>query len=174
VALGDKTAFRKLYEALGTRVYNTALSFTKHPQDAEDITQEVFARVFRSAAKFKGGSTVATWVYRIAVNASLSHVERKKKRSIFRRTEELPDTPDFDHPGVLLEKKEQARLLFKVIDTLPPNQRTAFILSYVEELPRQEVADVMELSLKAVESLLMRGKKNLREKLKKMYPPRRK
>ena len=61
-----------------------------------------------------------------------------------------------------------------VIDSLPENQRTAFILSFIEGLPRQEVADIMEMSLKAVESLLQRGKKKLREKLAKMYPDRRK
>jgi RNA polymerase sigma-70 factor (ECF subfamily) len=61
-----------------------------------------------------------------------------------------------------------------VIDTLPDNQKTAFILSFVEDLKRQEVADIMEMSLKAVESLLQRAKASLREKLEKMYPDRRK
>jgi len=174
VAQGDSTAFRALYDALGSRVYNTALGFTKHPQEAEDIAQEVFVKVFRSAGKFNGQSAVMTWVYRITVNTALSHLERRQKRAGIGVHEDAPDPPDFDHPGVLLENKELARYLFRVIDTLSDNQKTAFILSYVEELSRQEVADIMELSLKAVESLLMRAKKNLRKKLKHLDPNRRK
>ena len=80
---------------------------------------------------------------------------------------------DFEHPGVLLENKENAKALFKVIDTLPETQKTAFILSYIEDMPRQEVADVMETSLKAVESLLQRAKGNLKKKIENMYPHRR-
>lgn len=83
------------------------------------------------------------------------------------------DVPDFEHPGVLMENKENTKALFKAIHTLPNQQKTAFILSFVEELPRQEVADVMEVSLKAVESLLQRAKKNMRPELEKLYPHRR-
>ena len=75
---------------------------------------------------------------------------------------------------MLLEKRESSKILFQVIDTLPDSQKTAFILSFVEELPRQEVADIMEISLKATESLLQRAKNNLRNKLKNKYPDRRK
>ncbi|MEZ4850473.1 MAG: sigma factor-like helix-turn-helix DNA-binding protein [Bacteroidia bacterium] len=60
------------------------------------------------------------------------------------------------------------------MDCLPDSQKTAFILSYIEDLPRQEVANIMEISLKAVESLLQRAKKNMRSELEKLYPHRRK
>ena len=75
---------------------------------------------------------------------------------------------------MLLENKENAKALFQVIDTLPDQQKTAFILSYMEDLPRKEVAAIMDTSLKSVESLLQRAKNNLRKKLKKLYPNRRK
>ncbi len=81
---------------------------------------------------------------------------------------------DFDHPGVILENKEKAKYLFKAIESLPATQKTAFILSFIEELPRQEVADIMQTSLKAVESLLQRAKKNLRLRLERMAPKRKK
>lgn len=77
---------------------------------------------------------------------------------------------DFQHPGVLLENKEKAQYLFSVIETLAEAQKTAFILSFVEGLPRQEVADIMETSLKSVESLLQRAKANLKKKLIEIYP----
>lgn len=74
------------------------------------------------------------------------------------------------HPGILLENKEKSKILFDFIYQLPENQKTAFILSLVEDLPRQEVADVMEISLKAVEGLLQRAKENLRKKIISDYP----
>jgi len=171
---GDMKAFKELYELFSSKVYNTAISYVKNEQDAEEITQDVFTNVFRSAVKFKGDSAVSTWIYRITVNTSLNYIKKKKRFSIFNFGIGKMDQPDFEHPGVILENKENAKVLFSVIDTLPENQKTAFILSFVEGLPRQEVADIMEMSLKAVESLLQRGKKNLRLKLEKIYPHRRK
>ncbi len=173
VANGDRKAFHQLYELYSDKVYNTALSYVQNEQDAEEITQDVFTNVFRKAASFKGEATVSTWIYRITINTSLNHIKRKKRLSFLSFGISQPEKPDFEHPGIILEHKEHAKALFKVIDTLPESQKTAFILSFVEELPRQEVADVMEVSLKAVESLLQRAKKNLRNKLENLYPDRR-
>ena len=95
--------------------------------------------------------------------------------SLFRSESSEPpiDIPHFDHPGVVLEQKEKARTLFKAIESLPEQQKTAFILSFLEELPRQKVAEIMQVSLKAVESLLQRGKGNLRLRLEDFYEGRR-
>ena len=174
IARGDRAAFQQFYALFSDKVYNTALTYVQNKQDAEEITQDVFSKIFKSAAKFKGNAAVSTWVYRITINTSLNQIKRKKRFSFLKFGETQQDLPDFEHPGVLLENKENAKALFKVIDTLVDSQKTAFILSFVEDLPRQEVADVMDISLKAVESLLQRGKKNLREKLEKIYPERRK
>lgn len=174
VAEGDSNAFRQLYGLYAEKVYNTALSYAQNGQDAEEIAQDVFTSIFRYAGNFKGESAVNTWIYRITVNTSLNHLKKKKRFSFLKFGNTEPDPPDFEHPGVLLENRENAKILFKVINTLPENQKTAFILSYVEDLPRQEVADIMELSLKAVESLLQRAKASLRKKLDNHYPNRRK
>ncbi len=174
VAAGDRNAFRQLYGLYADKVYNTALSYAQNEADAEEITQDVFTSIFRYAANFKGDSAVGTWIYRITVNTSLNHLKRKKRFSFLKFGDIDAGRPDFEHPGVLMENKENAKILFKVIDALPENQKTAFILSYVEDLPRQEVADIMALSLKAVESLLQRAKANLRRRLDHHYPGRRK
>lgn len=174
VANGDRRAFKQLYELFSDKVFNTALSYAQNKQDAEEITQDVFSSIFRNAGKFKGDAAVSTWIYRITVNTSLNHVKRKNRFSFLRFGEHKTDNPDFEHPGVLLEKKENAEVLFKLIDTLPESQKVAIILSFVEELPRQEVADIMEISLKAVESLLQRAKGSLRKKLENPYPDQRK
>ena len=174
IAEGNQEAFQKLYQSFAGKVYNTAISYLQNKEDAEEVTQDVFTNIYKNATKFQGDAALSTWIYRITVNTSLNAIKRKKRLSFLKFGEQSKDLPDFEHPGILMEKKEAAKTLFKVIDTLPPNQKTAFILSFVEELPRQEVADIMELSLKAVESLLQRAKVNLRTKLEKQYPHRRK
>lgn len=174
IAGGDLGAFRELYGLYCDKVYNTAISYTQNAPDAEEVTQDVFTNIFLNASKFKGQAALSTWIYRITVNTSLNHIKSKKRFSFLTFGSPSMDEPDFDHPGILLEKKEHARTLFKVINSLPANQKTAFILSFVEGLSRQEVADIMEMSLKAIESLLQRAKNNLREKLENVYPERRK
>ena len=148
---------------------------------AEDITQEVFITVFKSILSFNEKSALSTWIYRITVNKSLDHLRaknRQKRQGIFSRIfnteEDVPDPPVFDHPGILLERKEDARYLFEAIETLPDNQKTVFILTQIEELPQKEIAEIMNLSIKAVESLLQRAKANLRKKLSSIYDRRNK
>lgn len=171
---GDQEAFALLYERYSARVYNVALSYTKNVEEAEEITQDVFVKLYNSPSDFRGASTFGTWIYRITVNASLNHVKKRNRFALLKKNMDASESVDFHHPGVLMENKENAAALYKVIDCLPNNQKTAFILSYIEDLPRKEVADVMETTLKAVESLLQRAKKNMRLELKKIYPNRRK
>ncbi|UBM60166.1 RNA polymerase sigma factor [Marinilongibacter aquaticus] len=174
IARGNKEAFRQIYSLYNEKVFNTVISYTQNEADAEEVTQDVFLRIHKYAENFKGESAPSTWIYRIAVNASLNFIKKKKRFSFFQLGKEAETKTDFVHPGAQLEKREEVQILFKYINTLPENQKTAFILSFVEELPRQEVADIMKLSLKAAESLLQRAKANLRIKLEKVYPERRK
>jgi len=171
---GKEQAFTELYQLYAAKVYNTALSYTKNEEEAEEITQDVFVKIFKSIRKFKGNSSVSTWIYRITTNTSIDHVNKRKRYRNLKN--ELPDGEkvDFNHPGVLLENKEMSATLYQVMDCLADSQKTAFILSYIEGLPRQEVASIMETSLKAVESLLQRAKKKMRPELEKIYQNRRK
>jgi RNA polymerase sigma factor (sigma-70 family) len=174
IAQGDRNAFQQLYGQFAEKVYNTALSYVQDQQAAEEVTQDVFMTVFRNAMKFRGDAALGTWIYRITVNTSLNFIKKKRRFSFLQLGHEDKDQPDFEHPGIEMEKQEHAKMLFWAIDTLPAQQKTAFILSFVEELPRQEVADIMEISLKAAESLLQRAKKNLRDKLGDYFQDRRK
>ncbi|MEZ4776899.1 MAG: RNA polymerase sigma factor [Bacteroidia bacterium] len=174
IAARDEQAFAVLYELYSDKIFNTSLSYTKSIEDAEEITQDVFLKIYKSASSFQGASSVSTWIYRIAVNTSLNYLKKKKRFTFFKHPLTSAQFVDFEHPGVLLQNKENAIALYKAIECLPSNQKTAFILSFIEELPRQEVADIMETSLKAVESLLQRAKKNMRSELEKNYPDQRK
>ena len=174
IANGNKKVFSTLYKQFSEKVYNTALSYTKNTEDAEEITQDVFVKVYKGAAAFKGKSSLNTWIYRITVNTSLNYVKKRNRFDFFKNALTTLQSIDFEHPGVKLENKENAAALYKAMDCLPVKQKTAFILSYIEDLPRQEVANIMTTSLKAVESLLQRAKKNMRSELEKLYPYRRK
>lgn len=172
---GDGIAFKHLVETRQNLVYNTVLGFLQSTEDAEDVTQDVFIKVFESIQQFKGESALSTWVYRVAVTSALEYIRRKKRKKRFgflspilgEDNEPTLDLPDFYHPGVHLDNKEKASILFKSIKELPENQQIAFILNKVEGLSYQEVAEIMKTSLSAVESLLHRAKTNLRETLKK-------
>jgi RNA polymerase sigma factor (sigma-70 family) len=176
-AEGDIVSFQKLYVAFCDRVFNTAISHLQNQQDAEETTQDVFIEIFRSAGNFKYDSTVSTWIYRIAVNKCLDRLryQKRKKRfalvaSIFGIDGSLKhDKAGFEHPGTTLENKDKSVFIFKAIDLLPEQQKTAFVLAFIEQLPRQEIADVMNLSLKATESLLQRAKVSLRKELAVFY-----
>ena len=173
IASGDREAFRKLYDIFQSRVYNTCLSYLQNAEDAEETTQDVFVDVYQSAASFRQRSTVSTWIYRIAINKCLDKLRYRnsKKRfafisSLFGNSGNLVhDPPDFHHPGIRMENKEQAATLFTMIRRLPTNQQTAFILKHVEGLSQKEIGAIMELTQNAVESLLQRAKVNLRKYL---------
>lgn len=174
---GDQEAFKQLVEGHQDKTYSICLGYLQNQEDAEDVAQEVFIEVFRSAKKFKVESTLTTWIYRIAVNKCLEHLRRikTKKRfgflsSLFGKEELLGERhSDFEHPGVKLENKERAAILMKHIESLPENQRTAFQLHKMQDMSYQEVAQVLNTSLSSVESLMFRAKKNLQKSLKEYY-----
>ncbi len=159
-------------------VYNTVLGYLQNAEDAEEVTQDVFIEIHQSLHKFKAESSLKTWIYRIAINKSIDFLKysKRKKRfgmmtSIFIGTSLEPAhiTPNFFHPGVALEQKEQSAILFKAINSLPESQKTAFILAKVEGLSNVEIAEIISKSVGSVESLLSRAKENLKIKLEDYY-----
>ncbi|MEN9525288.1 MAG: hypothetical protein RLZZ256_672 [Bacteroidota bacterium] len=167
----EEESFRWLVENYQAPVYNTVLGIVQSASDAEDIAQEVFIQIFRSIDQFKGESKLSTWVYRIATTKSLDFLRSKKskKRFAFLHRLGLPgedremDIPEFHHPGVAAEQKETAALLFRAIAKLPDNQKTAFILTRLEQLSHAETSNIMKITVPAVESLLHRARINLKK-----------
>lgn len=171
---GEEAAFRRVVERYGSRVLNTCLGMVRSVEDAEDLTQEVFVQVFERRAQFRGDARLGTWIYRITVNLCLAAHRRARRQKRFAFLTSIwgedgvalrHDVPDYVHPGVLAERREEAVLLFQALEALPDKQRAAFTLAYVEGLPQAEVAAVLELSVGAVESLLQRAKQGLRQRL---------
>lgn len=172
----EKNNFEEIYNQYKLLVYTIALNYVQNISDAEEITQDVFVKVHQSVDKFKSNSSLKTWIYRITVNQSLDFIKQKNSKKRFfmfgRKSEnelEYNNSSNFEHPGILLENKEDAKLLFNTINTLPENQKTAFILTKVDGLSNGEVAKIMEVSISAIESLVFRAKNNLKEKLGKKF-----
>ena len=173
----DTDAFKAIVEAWQDMVFNTALGILQNIEDAEDVAQEAFIQAFESIASFKEESKFSTWIYRITVTKSLDHLRKKKTKKRFtflkslynEENGQMVDPPDFLHPGVKLENKENAKKLFKAMNKLAPNQKTAFVLNKMENLSYQEVAEIMDLSSSAVDSLLQRARQNLKKELREQY-----
>lgn len=154
-------------------VFSAVLGIIQDQQEAEDIAQEVFIQVFRSIGAFRGEARLTTWLYRIAITKALDRQRKKKIRQKIHaltawmgRGEELKEPVHFHHPGIQLEQKEKAAIVFRAIQRLPENQRICFLLIKTEGLSYQEVAAILQMNIKAVESLMHRAKENLRNRLK--------
>lgn len=174
----NKEAFAEFIKQHQPLVFNTALGIVQNHEDAEEIAQDVFIEVYQQYKNFKGDSSVSTWLYRITTNKCIDLLRKKKSKkryafitSLFtpESNEPITDAAHFVHPGVQAENKEKAAYLFKAIEQLPENQKTAYVLCEMEMLSYKEIADVMQVSVSSVEALMFRARQNLRKILEKAY-----
>ena len=174
---GKADAYKMLYEGYNRQIYNIALGFLPNQEDAEDIVQEVLIEIYRAAPAFRGDAKLSTWVYRITVNKSLELIRKRKRKKRFAFLTSLApgegvdakDNVKMNHPGLKLENKERAEVLYQAIESLSENQKIAFTLSQIDGMSYQEIQDTMGLSKSSVESLIFRARTNLKKKLKKFY-----
>lgn len=175
---GDQQAFRELVERHKLSVLNLCLRFVGNRQDAEDLAQEAFMRVFQAAPNYEIKAAFTTWLYRITVNLCLNHQRHKKILRFFSLEQpkaahhssqpRLPDFPDKQRPDTDYEKKELQSIVQQAIQSLPENQRSVLILHRYQDLSYKEIAEVLGTSVSAVESRLHRAKESLRKKLESM------
>ena len=174
--LGEEPAFKILVETYQNRVYSSVLNILQNAVEAEDAAQETFIKIYESINSFKEESTLATWIYRIAIRKALEKIRMKKNRE--RLHSILPwwmpiEVKSLDaaylNPGIKIEHKEKATIILKAISELPNNQRIAFTLIRVQGMKHEEASEIMQISIKAIESLLSRAKENLKKKLKHYY-----
>ena len=174
--LGEELAFKLLVENYQDRVYYSVLNILHNAEEAEDTTQETFIQVFESIKGFKEESSLATWIYRIAVRKALEKIRKQKNRKRINAivpwwmpSEEKSVDAAYLNPGISNENKEKASIIFKAISQLPNNQRIAFTLIRVQGMKHEEVSEIMQLGIKAIESLLSRARENLKSKLNFYY-----
>ena len=176
---GNQAAFSLLIDDYQQKVFHTCISYVPNKEDAEDIAQEVFLEVYKSIGKFKENSKLSTWIYKICTNKCLEFIRKKnaKKRLVFMQRilgNEIPLDKtnfftEFNHPGILLEHKEQSETIYLAINTLPESQKTVFTLAKLDGKTYQEIAEITGKSMSSVESIMFRAKKNLQKKLANFY-----
>jgi len=156
--------FEEIYRSHAAQVFNLCLHYLQRREEAEEATQDVFVKAHRHLGDFRGEAQVKTWLYRIAVNHCLDCIRRRRTRA--RWLSFIPflqqEPKSFAHPAATLEDKEAVENIFAQIDKLPDGQRTALILKTLESLKQEEIAEIMGISVKAVESNLSRARANLR------------
>jgi len=164
--------FISIYNQYNVLIYNIALHYLQNVEDAEEITQDVFIQVYQFLTEFKSNSSIKTWLYRITINKSLDYIKHKKRAKRFfifgKKSEnenEINNLSNFEHPGIAMVNKENARILFQIVNELTENQKTAFILTKLDGLSNPEIAEIMNTSISSVESLIFRAKASLKEKL---------
>lgn len=172
---GDKQAFERLMRKYFPRVLNFIYRYVGQRELAEELTQEVFIKVYKTAGKYTVQSKLQTWLFTIAKNTSLNELRRHKHRiySLDASVQGTEGSVPVQHederatdPSEALLKKEKGDQVRQAILSLPENQRTAVLLRRYEQMSYDEIAVTMNVSPKAVKSLLNRAKENLRERLR--------
>ncbi len=161
---GDRAAAAMLIERHTNRVYAVCYRMLKNSAAAEDASQETFLRLWKHADRWKPqGAKFETWLTRVAMNLCLDQL-RKRGREL--PEEEGPEMPDpAAGPDDALFSNERARAIEQAIHMLPDRQRIAVTLCHLQELSNIEAADIMNISVDAMESLLARARRNLRDRL---------
>lgn len=178
IRAGDQDAFAELVDRYQKVVLNAVFKFIGNRALAEELTQDVFVRIFRAAASYERLAKFDTWLYRIVFNLCANAAEygrRRRALSLDRPAEAAdeaagraapePPEPDGETPLERLERDETRHQVREAIGRLPPQQRAALIMSRYQNMPYEEVARALDTSVEAVKSLLFRARENLRERL---------
>jgi len=173
VKLGDEDALRELIEAHQHRIIGTVAKMLGDSGDAEDVAQQVFIRVWKSAARYEPTAKFTTWLFKITRNLVFNELRRRKRHPAQSldavndddRPLQVPDH-SIKAPDTALLDDEMQTAIQRAIDELPETQRMAVILRRYDDIPYEEIGEILDLSVPAVKSVLFRARTELREKLK--------
>ena len=174
---GDAGAFDTLFRKYMARIVNYAYRFVRNRDIAEELAQEVFLKVYENAGGYKAQAKFTTWLYTIATNICLNEVRKPQFQAIHQPLflaqegnggeEEIRiEAGTTEGPDVLMERRALEVVIKDALEQIPEKQRIAFILNKYQELSYAEVAGVLEISEKAVKSLIHRAKEALADRLK--------
>ena len=174
MARGDQRAFREFVERYKKKVYYLALDMAGNPVDAEDISQEVFLKVFRSFATFRKGAKLGSWLYRVTYNASIDHLRRKGAapepvgdevlESLGQAATELPYGAAKDPARAAESSQFQARIA-RALEKVSPQEKAVFLLRHYDDLMLKDIAESLGLSIGSVKSYLFRAVRKLQKEL---------
>ena len=161
VAVRDAAAFRLLVERHSVRPYRLAWRMLGDSTEAEDVAQEALLRLWQNAENWRGdGPGVGAWLTRVSSNLCLDRLRKRKRMYDGEAPDRVDEAPLAD--VVIAGEQERARVI-RALDLLPERQRAAVVLTYYEELANAEAAQILDMNIKAFESLLLRARRALRE-----------
>jgi RNA polymerase sigma-70 factor (ECF subfamily) len=168
---GDMESFRLLVERARANVYRLAYDLTSNRHDAEDLSQEVFLKVYRSLQQFRGDAKWSSWLYRITVNTCCDHYKSSTTK-IMKRTEDIENDKSnniFCSDAALPDKSADAKMIQENIDRalhqLTSRERSVFVLRHYHDLPLKQIAETLEITDGTVKTLLFRAIQKLRQEL---------
>jgi RNA polymerase sigma-70 factor (ECF subfamily) len=173
-AAGDESACTRLVTDHQRMVYQLGLQLLGDSQEALDLSQEVFLRVFRTLRQFRGQSTLRTWIYRIVVNQASNRLRWWRRRRKGQQVPiedfgieriELAESRSFALPDRMLQQRETAGRVWSALSQLPFDQRTAIVLREIHGLSYEEIADSLGIAVGTVKSRLARARGTLRSTL---------
>ncbi|NLY43522.1 MAG: sigma-70 family RNA polymerase sigma factor [Clostridiaceae bacterium] len=168
---GDVEAFEQLIESYQKKVFGIAFRMLGNTEDASDVAQEVFLKVFKSITNFKEESSLSTWIYRIATNVCLDEIRKRKKATVvsINSTIQLEDgeidmqvEDQGPHPDEIVERKELENEVKKAIERLNNEHKIVIILRDIQGLSYDEIADILQCSLGTVKSRINRARNSLK------------
>ena len=173
VQKGDTEAFTPIVHRYRERIYKLIYRWVRHHETAEDLCQEVFLKAWQALPRFKGGSLIYSWLYRIAINCSKDYLRKQKRQFIF-ACEELPDNADDvlqmaqmqPGPDEIFEKKELKSMIIGSVHQLPFHQRRVFYLHYRDGLLIKEIASHLNKSESTIKSHLYHARQKLQHMLR--------
>jgi len=175
IKVQEPAEIKKLVKHVVDTVHVVVKSYVHNLEDAEEVIQDTIITTIDNIGKFDNRASLKTWIYRIAINKSKDLLKYKKRQKRAGVNLSLNDSEivssdilklgDYYDPGKMLESKEQLEILFNAINQLPPNQKEAITLTKLEQLSMKEVAEIMNVTPKAVEGLISRSKSNLKKYL---------
>ena len=174
---GDYHSFEKIVDAHERKIYNLALRMLGNPDDARDILQDTFIKVYNHLDRFRGDARLSTWIYRIAMNEALMKIRREKGKMVSLDTFSVSegevrslDIEDWaQKPLDKLLTKELGERMQEAVTALPEDYRAVFLLRDIEGLSNADIAGVLDISVPAVKSRLHRARLFLRGELSKYY-----
>lgn len=161
IGAGEPGAVRAMIARKLPRLLALATRLLGDAGEAEDVAQESFLRIWRQAAQWQSGTArFDTWLHRVVLNLCYDRLRRRRERP----TEIFADRPDPDPlPDAQMEERDRAARVAQALQLLPDRQREALVLQYYQELSNADVADLMGIKVTAVESLLARARRSLRQ-----------
>lgn len=176
---GRLSAYDELTRRYHSRIYGLTYNMTSNREDAEDLTQEIFLKAYRSLAKFHGKSSFYTWIYRIAVNTTINYRKKRNRRQAYRFDDMVPEVRDDEAYSALLSSdspvknitlSEFQKKLNEALQKLSEKHRTVVIMHDIQGIPHEEIAAVLKISAGTVRSRLFYARKQLQAELAEFAP----